>query len=76
MQEMQETQIRSLGQEDPLGEEMATHSSIFAWKIPRTVEPGGLESMESQRVGHDWVTEHAYTQPSQEPPQSLLLKFE
>ena len=76
MQEMQETQIRSLGQEDPLGEEMATHSSIFAWKIPWTVEPGGLQSMELQRIGHDWVTEHAYTHPSQEPPQSLLLKFE
>ena len=45
MQEMQETQIRSLGQEDPLGEEMVTHSSMLAWKIPRTEEPGRLQSM-------------------------------
>ena len=49
---MQETQVRSLGQEDPLEKEMATHSSILAWKIPWTEEPGGLQSMGSQRVGH------------------------
>ena len=49
----QETWIRSLGKEDSLGKEMATHSSIFAWKIPGTEEPGGLQSMGSQRVGHD-----------------------
>ena len=49
----QETQVQSLGQEDPLEKEMATHSSILAWKIPRTEEPGGLKSMGSQRVGHD-----------------------
>ena len=42
-----------LGQEDPLGEEMATHPNILAWKIPRTEEPGGLQSTESQRVGED-----------------------
>ena len=48
-----ETQVRFLGQEDPLEEEMATHSSILAWKIPWTEEPGRLQSMESQRVGHD-----------------------
>ena len=53
MQEMQETQVRALGQEDPLEEEMATHSSILAWKIPQAEEPGGLQSMGSQRVGHD-----------------------
>ena len=45
--------IQSLGQEDPLEEGMATHSSILAWRIPWTVEPGGLQSMGSQRVGHD-----------------------
>ena len=45
--------IRSLGQEDPLEEEMATHSSILAWKIPWTEESGGLQFMGSQRVGHD-----------------------
>ena len=50
---MQEIQVLSLGQEDPLEKEMATHSSILAWEIPRTEEPGGLQSMRSQRVGHD-----------------------
>ena len=50
MQEMQEAQVRFLGQEDPLEEEMATHSSILIWRIPRTEEPGGLQSMGSQRV--------------------------
>ena len=50
---MQETQVRSLGQEDPLEKEMATHSTILACRIPRTEEPGGLQSMGLQRVGHD-----------------------
>ena len=50
---VQETQIQSLGWEDPLEKEMATHSSILAWKIPWTEEPGGLQSMRSQKVGHD-----------------------
>ena len=50
---MQETRGRSLGWEDPLEKEMAAYSSILAWKIPWTVEPGRLPSMESQRVGHD-----------------------
>ena len=50
---MRKTQIRSLGQEDPLEKEMATHSSILAWKIPWTEEPGRLQSMGSQRVRHD-----------------------
>ena len=50
---MQETRVRSLGQEDPLEEDVATHSSILAGKIPWTEEPGGLQSMGSQRVGHD-----------------------
>ena len=48
-----ETQVRSLGWEDPLEEEMATHSSTLAWRIPWTEEPGGLQSMGSQRFGHD-----------------------
>ena len=48
-----ETWVPSLGQEDPLEEEMATHSSILAWEIPWTEEPGGLQSMGLQRVGHD-----------------------
>ena len=49
MQKRQETQVQSLGGEDPLEEEMATHSSILAWEIPRTEEPGGLQSMGSQK---------------------------
>ena len=51
--EMQVMQVQSLGQEDPLEEEMATHSSILAWKIPWTEKPDGLQSMESQKVGQD-----------------------
>ena len=53
MQEMQETWIQSLGQGDPLEEEMATHSSLLAWRIPWTEEPGGLQSMGLQRIGLD-----------------------
>ena len=49
---MQGTRVPSLGWEDPLEEEMATHSDILAWKIPWTEEPGGLQSMGSQTVGH------------------------
>ena len=55
---MWETWVWPLGWEDPLEEGMATHSSILAWRIPWTEEPGGLWSMGSQRFGHDWVTEH------------------
>ena len=50
---MQETRVQSLGLEDPLENEMTTHSSIFAWKIPWTEEPDGLESRGLQRVGHN-----------------------
>jgi len=50
---MQEAQVRSLGQEDPLEKGMATHSSILAWRTPWTEEPGGLQSLGLQRVGHD-----------------------
>ena len=53
---MQETWVRSLGWEDPLKKEMATHSSILAWKIPWMEERGRLQSMGSQIVGHDWAT--------------------
>ena len=53
MQETQETWVQSLGREDPLEEEMATYSSIFAWRIPWAEELGGLQSVGSQRVGHD-----------------------
>ena len=53
MQEPQETRVQSLGEEDPLEEEMATHSSILAWKIPGTEEPGVLQPMGLQSVGRD-----------------------
>ena len=56
---MQETWVQSLGQEDALEEEMATHSSTLPWKIPWTEEPGELQSMGSQRVRCDLATEHA-----------------
>jgi len=52
---MQETQVWPLGWEDPLQNDMAIHSSVLAWKIPRSEEPGRLQSMGSQRVGHDWA---------------------
>ena len=60
---IQEICIRSLGQDVPLEKEMATHSNILAWKIPWTKEPGRLQSMGSQRVGHDLATK----------PQKLIL---
>ena len=50
---IREIQVLSLGQEDPLEKEMATHSRVLAWKIPWTEEPGGLQSMGLQRVGHN-----------------------
>ena len=50
---MQEAWVQSLGQEDPLEEEMATHFSILAWRIPRTEEPGGLQFIGSQRIRHN-----------------------
>ena len=53
---MQEAWVQSLGQEDPLEKELATYSGILAWKIPWTEEPGGLQSMGWQGVGHDLVT--------------------
>ena len=55
---MWETWVRSLGQEDPLEKGMATHSNILVWRIPRPEETGGLQSMGSQRVGHDWATDN------------------
>ena len=58
---MWETQVWSLGQEDPLEKEMASHPSILAWRIPWMEEPGRLQSMGSQRVGHDWATSPHFT---------------
>ena len=57
---MQETGVRSLGWEDPLEKEIATHSSILVWKIPWMEEPGGLQSMGLQSVRHDWMTKHKH----------------
>ena len=57
---MQETQVRSLGLEDPLREGNGNPLSILAWKIPRAEEPGRLQSMESQRIGHDLVTKNKF----------------
>ena len=56
---MQETWVQSLSQENPLEEEMTTHSRILAWRIPRTEEPGGLQFVGSQRVWHTVATEHS-----------------
>ena len=58
---MQEMLVQSLGQEDPLEKEMATHSSILAWRIPWTEEPGGLQSMGLQRVGQNLVTKQQHS---------------
>ena len=58
---MQETQVQSLGREDLLEKGMTTHFSILVWKIPWTEEPGGLQCMESQRVGHDLATKPQHT---------------
>ena len=63
---MQETWVQSLSGEDPLEEEMKTHSSILAWETPWTEEPDGLQSLGSQRVRHDLVTE----------PSPLILKLQ
>ena len=60
MQETQEMQVQSLGQEDPLEKEMGMHSSILAWKMSWTKESGGLQSVESQWVRHDWKSEHTH----------------
>ena len=62
MQESQEMQVWFMGREDPLEEGMATHSSILAWRIPRTEEPGGLQSIGSQRAGHDWSNLAQYSE--------------
>ena len=61
---MWEPQVQSLGQEDPMEKGMAIHSSTLAWRIPRTEEPGGLQSMGSQRAGHNQMTNtHTHTEP-------------
>ena len=61
---MQETRVRSQGWEDPLEKERETHSSILAWEVPWTEEPGRLQSMVSQRVGHDLMIKAVYCHPA------------
>ena len=63
---MQETLVQFLGQEGPLEKGMATHSSILAWRIPWTEEPGGLQPMGLERAGYDWVTKHNIQQELQD----------
>ena len=63
---MQEMQVWSLGGDDALGKEMATHSSFLAWEMPWTEELGGLQSMGLQRVGNDWATKQQQTLIKQE----------
>ena len=66
--EIQETWVRSLGQEDPLEKEIATHSSTLAWRIPWMKEPGRVQSMGSQRIRHDCVTKfYFYPVPNPTP---------
>ena len=71
----QEIQVQSLGREDPLEEGMATHSSILAGKISGTEEPGGLQTMGSQRVGHDWNdwAQHKGSTPNSTPFLKIYL---
>ena len=74
MQESQETWVQSLGWEDPLEVGMATHYSILAWRIPWTEEPSGLQSIVSQRVGHDWSDwAHTYVSLSKLNITNILL---
>ena len=68
---VQETWVQSLGQEDLLEKEMATHSSILAWRVSWTEEPGGLQSMGLQRIRHDWAT-NAYLLPSSKHVRFIL----
>ena len=68
---MQEMWVQSLGQEDPLEQDMATHSSVLAWRIPWTEEPGGLQSMGSQRLGHDLGTKQLEVRIKQSCPWSI-----
>ena len=67
--------VWSLGQEDPLEEEMATHSSIPAWETPWTEEPGRLQSIGLQTVGHNWVTEHTGTYAQKAPLKRKLICY-
>ena len=71
---MQETWAQSLGWEKPLAEGMAAHSSILTWRIPMEEEPGGLQSMGSQRAGHHWTTKHSLAFTSGNAIESFLFR--
>ena len=71
MQETQEMRVQFLGWEDPLEEEMATHSSILVWEVPWTEEPDALQSKGSQRVRHNQTTKHLLTLPLELPSNTL-----
>ena len=71
MPAMQETRVQSLSQEDPLEKDMATHSSILAWRIPWTEESGGPQSMGSQRDGHNLVTKQQQSQRLSSTPSTV-----
>ena len=75
MQETQETRVCSLCQGDPLEEGMASHSSILAWRIPWTEEPGRLQSIGSQRVGHDGARTQAPIFLCPEPPKPQIKSY-
>ena len=72
---MRETWVCTLGWEDPLEKEMAIHSSTLAWKIPWTEEPGRLQSMGSQRVGHEWAAEHTQLRINMGSSEFCFCKF-
>ena len=74
MQETREMWVWSLGGEDPLEERMATHSSILAWRMPWTEEPGGLQSMGSQRARHDWACTCMHNSIKSKIPEISLMK--
>ena len=72
---MRETRVQPLGREDPLEKGMATHSSILAWKSPWTEEPSKLQSMEWQRVGHNWLSVHACTHTHTHTHTGLIIPW-
>ena len=73
MQKTLEMQVQYLGWEDPVEEEMATHSSILVWIIPWTEKPGELQSMGSQRLTHDWATKRAHIYEQNKSPSMLSI---
>ena len=70
---MQEVQVQSLGREDTLEKEMATYSNILAWELPRSEEPGRLQSMGSQRVGHNLATKQQQQKEGRDGKTKVLL---